>query len=161
MRKLTLPPHQVDAALFTFSSPLSKGVLLADEVGLGKTIEARLVPSQKIAEGKRHILVITPANLRKQWYQSVNRDDPFEIMHIPGHLRAAFTGKPHERGVSFLSQALAAVAIHKLAAYDRCKTIYSLVALTDIAVLYQECPKALVGANITGQMPAKPAACIR
>lgn len=64
-------PHQVDAALFAFSSPLSKGALLADEVGLGKTIEAGLVISQKWAERKRQILVITPANLRKQWHQEL------------------------------------------------------------------------------------------
>jgi SNF2 family DNA or RNA helicase len=41
-----LNPHQIDAALFAFSSPLSKGALLADEVGLGKTIEAGLIISQ-------------------------------------------------------------------------------------------------------------------
>ena len=64
-------PHQVDAALFAFSSPLSKGALLADEVGLGKTIEAGLVISQRWAEGKRKILIIAPANLRKQWHQEL------------------------------------------------------------------------------------------
>ncbi|HSW14311.1 MAG TPA: SNF2-related protein [Solimonas sp.] len=69
--QVDLNPHQVDAALFAFSSPLSKGVLLADEVGLGKTIEAGLVISQKWAERKRRILVITPANLRKQWHQEL------------------------------------------------------------------------------------------
>ncbi|MEJ7763250.1 MAG: SNF2-related protein [Thermomicrobiales bacterium] len=62
-----LNPHQIDAALFAFQSPLSHGVILADEVGLGKTIEAGLVISQFWAERKRRILVITPANLRKQW----------------------------------------------------------------------------------------------
>ena len=36
-------PHQIEAALFAFQSPLSKGVIFADEVGLGKTIEAGLV----------------------------------------------------------------------------------------------------------------------
>lgn len=69
--QVDLNPHQVDAALFAFQSPLSKGVLLADEVGLGKTIEAGLVLSQKIAERKHRILVITPSNLRKQWYQEL------------------------------------------------------------------------------------------
>ena len=69
--QVDLNPHQVDAALFAFSSPLSKGALLADEVGLGKTIEAGLVLSQKWAERKRRILVITPSNLRKQWYQEM------------------------------------------------------------------------------------------
>lgn len=62
-----LNPHQIDAALFAFQSPLSKGVVLADEVGLGKTIEAGLVISQTWAERARRILVITPASLRKQW----------------------------------------------------------------------------------------------
>jgi adenine-specific DNA-methyltransferase len=65
-------PHQVDAALFAFASPLSKGALLADEVGLGKTIEAGLVISQRWAEGKRRILIVVPANLRKQWLQELN-----------------------------------------------------------------------------------------
>jgi adenine-specific DNA-methyltransferase len=69
--KVDLNPHQVDAALFAFKSPLSKGALLADEVGLGKTIEAGLVISQKWAERQRSILVITPSNLRKQWQQEM------------------------------------------------------------------------------------------
>ncbi len=69
--QVDLNPHQVDAALFAFQSPLSKGALLADEVGLGKTIEAGLVLSQKWAERKRRILVITPSNLRKQWFQEL------------------------------------------------------------------------------------------
>ena len=69
--QVDLNPHQVEAALFAFRSPLSKGAILADEVGLGKTIEAGLVISQKWAERKRKILVITPANLRKQWTQEL------------------------------------------------------------------------------------------
>ncbi|MCW3054797.1 MAG: putative helicase, family [Chthonomonadales bacterium] len=69
--QVDLNPHQVDAALFAFNSPLSRGALLADEVGLGKTIEAGLVISQKWAERKRRILVITPSNLRKQWHQEM------------------------------------------------------------------------------------------
>lgn len=54
--QVDLNPHQVDAALFAFSSPLSKGALLADEVGLGKTIEAGLVIAQRWAERRRHIV---------------------------------------------------------------------------------------------------------
>ena len=69
--QVDLNPHQVDAALFAFKSPLSTGALLADEVGLGKTIEAGLVLSQKWAERQRRILVITPSSLRKQWYQEL------------------------------------------------------------------------------------------
>ncbi|MBV5329793.1 MAG: DEAD/DEAH box helicase family protein [Chlorobium sp.] len=69
--QVDLNPHQLEAALFAFKSPISKGAILADEVGLGKTIEAGLVLAQKWAEGKRRILIITPANLRKQWSQEM------------------------------------------------------------------------------------------
>lgn len=62
-----LNPHQIEAALFALKSPLSKGVLLADEVGLGKTIEAGIVLCQYWSERKRRLLVICPASLRKQW----------------------------------------------------------------------------------------------
>ncbi|MEK7556025.1 MAG: SNF2-related protein [Patescibacteria group bacterium] len=65
--QVDLNPHQIEAALFAFRSPLSKGAILADEVGLGKTIEAGLVLSQKWAERKRSILLIVPSSLRKQW----------------------------------------------------------------------------------------------
>lgn len=65
--KVDLNPHQVDAALFAVKSPLSTGALLADEVGLGKTIEAGLVLAQCWAERRRHILLIVPAALRMQW----------------------------------------------------------------------------------------------
>jgi SNF2 family DNA or RNA helicase len=69
--QVDLNPHQIDAALFAFRSPLSKGAILADEVGLGKTIEAGILLSQKWAERKRKLLVIVPANLRKQWNQEL------------------------------------------------------------------------------------------
>jgi len=65
--KVDLNPHQVDAALFALKSPLSHGALLADEVGLGKTIEAGLVLAQCWSERKRRILLIVPASLRTQW----------------------------------------------------------------------------------------------
>lgn len=79
--QVDLNPHQIDAALFAFRSPLSKGALLADEVGLGKTIEAGLVLSQRWAERKRRILVIVPSNLRKQWYQELT-----EKFFLPCHI---------------------------------------------------------------------------
>ncbi|MFQ2001403.1 SNF2-related protein [Aeromonas veronii] len=62
-----LNPHQIEAALFAIENPLSKGVVLADEVGLGKTIEAGLVLCQYWAERKRKLLIICPAALRRQW----------------------------------------------------------------------------------------------
>lgn len=69
--KVDLNPHQVEAALFAFKSPLSNGAILADEVGLGKTIEAGLVLAQKWAECRRKMIIIVPASLRKQWNQEM------------------------------------------------------------------------------------------
>ena len=75
-----LNPHQIEAALFALRNPLSKGVLLADEVGLGKTIEAGLVLCQVWAERKRRLLIIVPASLRKQW--SLELEEKFNLPSI-------------------------------------------------------------------------------
>ena len=76
--QVDLNPHQIEAALFAFQNPFSRGAILADEVGLGKTIEAGLLLSQRWAERKRKLLIIVPANLRKQWSQELS--DKF---HLP------------------------------------------------------------------------------
>lgn len=76
--QVDLNPHQVEAALFAFKSPLSKGALLADEVGLGKTIEAGIILAQQWAERKRKLLIIGPSNLRKQWNRELD-----EKFHLP------------------------------------------------------------------------------
>lgn len=70
--KVEMNPHQIEAALFAFRSPLSGGAILADEVGLGKTIEAGLLISQRWAENKRKILILCPSSLRKQWANEMN-----------------------------------------------------------------------------------------
>lgn len=72
-----LNPHQIEAALYALRSPISKGVILADEVGLGKTIEAGLVICQSWAERKRRLLVICPAAIRKQW--SLELEEKFNL----------------------------------------------------------------------------------
>ena len=64
-------PHQIDAALFALQTPYLPGVILADEVGLGKTIEAGIVITQYWAERKRRILIIAPSSLRQQWQQEL------------------------------------------------------------------------------------------
>jgi adenine-specific DNA-methyltransferase len=93
--QVDLNPHQVDAALFAFKSPLSRGAVLADEVGLGKTIEAGLVLSQKWAERKRRVLVITPSNLRKQWHQELTEKFflPCQILETKSYNDAIKLGK--------------------------------------------------------------------
>lgn len=64
-------PHQIDAALFALDSPNTRGVIMADEVGLGKTIEAGIVIMQYWSERKRRILIVTPSSLRQQWKQEL------------------------------------------------------------------------------------------
>ena len=93
--QVALNPHQVDAALFAFRSSFSKGVILADEVGLGKTIEAGIVLSQKWAEGKRKILIFVPLSLRKQWMQELADKFflPSIIIETPSFNKAMKQGK--------------------------------------------------------------------
>ncbi len=95
--QVDLNPHQVEAALFAFRSPLSKGAILADEVGLGKTIEAGILISQKWAERKRKILIIVPSNLRKQWNQELLDKFflPSEILESGNFNREAKQGSPN------------------------------------------------------------------
>ena len=75
-----LNPHQIDAALFALRSPLSNGVILADEVGLGKTIEAGLILCQFWAEQKRNVIIVCPASIRKQW--SLELSEKFNLSSI-------------------------------------------------------------------------------
>jgi SNF2 family DNA or RNA helicase len=95
-----MKPHQVDAALFALKSPLSKGAILADEVGLGKTIEAGLVIAQRWAEQRRRILLIVPASLRKQWTQELQSKFSIlsEILESKGYRERQKAGvrKPFE-----------------------------------------------------------------
>src|SRR5580698_1834836 len=60
-------PHQIDAVIFALRRLREGGCILADEVGLGKTIEAGLVIAQSRAEGARRILLIVPKSLIGQW----------------------------------------------------------------------------------------------
>ncbi|WP_460507614.1 SNF2-related protein [Hydrogenophaga soli] len=98
--QVDLNPHQVETALFACSNPLSRGVILADEVGLGKTIEAGLVISQRWAERRRRILIIVPANLRKQWHQELQ--DKFSLQGLILEAKNYNTIRKQERQNPFL-----------------------------------------------------------
>lgn len=79
-------PHQIDAVVFALKRIPEGGCILADEVGLGKTIEAGLVIAQLLAEGTRRVLLIVPKSLLGQWQAELydlfgieareGRDDP-------------------------------------------------------------------------------------
>ena len=60
-------PHQIDAVIFALRRLREGGCILADEVGLGKTIEAGLVLAQSLAEGAKRVLLIVPKSLIGQW----------------------------------------------------------------------------------------------
>lgn len=90
--RVDINPHQLEAALFALRSPLSKGVILADEVGLGKTIEAGLVLCQYWAERRRRLLIIAPAALRVQWSLELT-----EKFHLPNQLIDARTLRQVQR----------------------------------------------------------------
>ncbi len=93
--KVDLNPHQIEAALFALRSPLSKGVILADEVGLGKTIEAGLVICQYWAERKRKILVVCPASIRKQW--AMELEEKFNLPAIVLHAKSVKRAQQAQR----------------------------------------------------------------
>lgn len=64
---IDINPHQVDAFCAAVKALKTGGIILADEVGLGKTIEAGLVIKYVIKSGAKKILISLPASLRKQW----------------------------------------------------------------------------------------------
>ena len=94
--QVDLNPHQIEAALFALQSPLSKGVILADEVGLGKTIEAGLILCQLWAEKKRRILIICPASIRKQWALELQEKFhlPSRVLDTPAYQKLKKDGNP-------------------------------------------------------------------
>lgn len=94
--QVDLNPHQIEAALFALQSPLSKGVILADEVGLGKTIEAGIILCQLWAERKRRQLIICPAAIRKQWEIELEEkfNLPATVLDAKAYKQAVRSGNP-------------------------------------------------------------------
>jgi len=82
--RVDLNPHQVEAAAFALESLPRGGCMLADEVGLGKTIEAGIVLAQLVAEGKGRVLVLTPATLRAQWQAELQGKFELESVIVDG-----------------------------------------------------------------------------
>ncbi|HSD18748.1 MAG TPA: SNF2-related protein [Anaeromyxobacter sp.] len=66
-----LNPHQIEAAAFALAALPTGGAVLADEVGLGKTVEAGIVLAQLAAEGKARAIILVPASLRAQWREEL------------------------------------------------------------------------------------------
>ncbi|MEA3312801.1 MAG: helicase-related protein [Caldisericota bacterium] len=72
-RSTVIPVNfQLVPVIMALNSPRVR-VLIADDVGLGKTIEAGLIINELIARQLvRRILIICPANLREQWQEALS-----------------------------------------------------------------------------------------
>ncbi|MDL2238026.1 hypothetical protein LJC56_09395 [Christensenellaceae bacterium OttesenSCG-928-K19] len=68
---IELHPHQLDASIFAQHNAYGGGAILADEEGLGKTIEAGIVLSQLYYEGKRRLLVLVPPDYVDHWKENL------------------------------------------------------------------------------------------
>jgi hypothetical protein len=79
-----LNPHQIEAAAFALAALPTGGAILADEVGLGKTIEAGLVLAQLAAEGKGRAIILVPASLRAQWRDELQGKFGLESVVVDG-----------------------------------------------------------------------------
>ena len=74
---IEMNPHQINAFIAAVQSLKTGGIVLADEVGLGKTIEAGLVLKYVLDTGAKRVLIALPATLRKQW--EVELDEKFNL----------------------------------------------------------------------------------
>jgi hypothetical protein len=87
-----LNPHQIEAAAFALGAMTTGGCVLADEVGLGKTVEAGLVLAQLAAEGRGRALILVPASLRAQWRDELRSKFGLESTVVDGT-----THRAHEK----------------------------------------------------------------
>lgn len=103
--KVDANPHQIDAVIFALARLREGGCILADEVGLGKTIEAGLVIAQLLTEGAKRILLITPKPLIGQWRQEL-----FQLFSIDAIEARAEVGSFDGEGVFLIGREAAGSA---------------------------------------------------
>ncbi|MEU6798690.1 protein DpdE [Nonomuraea wenchangensis] len=132
-------PHQVKAALTVLSDPVQR-YLLADEVGLGKTIEAGFVIRQSLLDNPRsRIVVIAPDVLRRQWLQELiskfHIDEfPDALIKISAHERPKRWEDYHEFDLVVIDEADQLVEVG-----DPESSPYR-----EVCALAQSCPKLLL-----------------
>lgn len=95
-----LLPHQVEAALKVVSASRPR-FLIADEVGLGKTIEAGLILKElKLKHGYTKILIVVPSPLLAQWQQELKTKFAEDFTILQGDTLRK--GKAFGKGKQFL-----------------------------------------------------------
>ena len=83
--RIDLLPHQLEPALAILRG-LGTRLLLADEVGLGKTIQAGLIVAELFARGSiERVLVLTPPGLREQWLEELADRFAIDASGVDGH----------------------------------------------------------------------------
>lgn len=73
-------PHQINAFCAAIDAMKTGGMVIADEVGLGKTIEAGLVLRYMLESGAKKVLIALPVSLRKQW--ELELEDKFDLSSV-------------------------------------------------------------------------------
>ncbi|HET9599193.1 MAG TPA: SNF2-related protein, partial [Anaeromyxobacteraceae bacterium] len=109
-----LNPHQIEAAAFALGALPTGGCVLADEVGLGKTVEAGLVLAQLAAEGRGRVLVLVPASLRAQWRAELSSKFGLEAAVVDGV--SARAGEKHGLRLNPFDTGGIVIASHPFAA---------------------------------------------
>jgi len=110
-----LNPHQVEAAAFALQALPTGGAVLADEVGLGKTVEAGLVIAQLASEGRGRTVVLVPASLRNQWRDELRSKFGLDAEVVDGDRARASAGNPFDLpGVVIVSHAFGALRSDEL-----------------------------------------------
>ncbi|WP_433082353.1 protein DpdE [Dactylosporangium sp. CA-052675] len=116
-----LHAHQVGAARRVLADPV-KRYLLADEVGLGKTVEAGMILRQLLIDDHGGVLVLVPDGLVSQWRDELN--SKFRVGQFPGRVTVA--AHSSIAGVSVDSRLLVVVdEAHRLTSADADQNDYS------------------------------------
>jgi len=113
-------PHQIDAVIFALQRIPQGGCILADEVGLGKTIEAGLVMAQRRAEGAGRILLVTPKPLLGQWRQELYTLFGIEVREISGATAALDDTAVYIVGREWAGSEAGSALLRAAARFDLC-----------------------------------------
>lgn len=132
-------PHQLLALKKAITSPHGGNLLFADDVGLGKTIEAGLVIQnviRRIGDDKARVLIMCPAGLKWQWYEEMQEKFGLNFNVWKWHTQGgaeAFSG-------SFHGQNRLIASYHGMVVGDMEEAILRVMEQYDLVVI-DECHK--------------------
>jgi len=153
-------PHQIDAVIFALRRIREGGCILADEVGLGKTIEAGLVIAQSRAEGAARVLLIVPKSLIGQWQNelanlfAIQAQDNHTHFAAPGVYLVGREYAGGERGAA----ALGSAAPFDLVVIDEAHEIFAGLhkRYTQDGIYEESSDEALMAHRVRGFLRSSP-----